>query len=585
MNPLLLLGGLVLIGWALKAPSSGAGVAPGVTLGPVPSLSDAGETEALLAVTQLQAGATRVPLTNDAATVLVTSGGANLVYPTTGGGYVARATAPPAGQQDSPLPIGAIGGVIATGGAMGSDFFNWQAGTNVFGAVGGLAGIWSGIQAGNPFVAAGGSARVGAAVADYLGAADVAGVLGTAGGPLSIGSGILSLAEGDIRGISSIISGIGSTASGVASLIEATAATTLIEGSVFAEGVVGGTLLTAVPILAGIAAYATIIGVPLSIGLNNYFSKEAERVRRQTIESGDIRRGYAEAIPNIALAVSVARSLGQVSSLPPAAQVEALSEALDLLLTGWQDLGDVSRFISTRGQGGAASTLGPLDTSDAERIAAEATPDIAIGLLRVQDALAQRGVALPQERVGPFSMADIVAVMNQTRAFAGANDFGPFSQLTPAEMRTVAAGTMEAFYRTIFRRENILFDLSPMGQRLAALPTIAAPTDASDARLAAVLAAEIADRTRLLDAEAAAIFRTTPDSWLDPSYGTTEMGGQGILYAPPRPVNNIVYLAPYTVGGMPALAQRLADVLEHPTWGPTIAPDAIAASYGDPSSP
>ena len=210
-------------------------------------------------------------------------------------------------------------------------------------------------------------------------------------------------------------------------------------------------------------------------------------------------------MPNVQKAVYTAQNLNRVNGLPPEQQIAALQQAREALQKGVEDLSvDFSRFISTGGQGGKASLVGKVPTGDAERIAAAAWPDVIAGLLRVQDALAQRGVALPATEVGPLTNRSPLAMLNFDKSFAGApTGYRPYDTLTPEALGQVGPGNLEQFFTSQLGAQNPQFAQSAMGQRLAGLPTITAPAGASTA-LQGVMPQYLASQQRILDAERAA---------------------------------------------------------------------------------
>jgi len=314
--------------------------------------------------------------------------------------------------------------------------------------------------------------------------------LGVASGLLGLGSGLYGLSQGKYAGIPGLVSG-GLGLAGTAGSAMGGAAAGGLASALSTAGAVGGTL--ALP-LAGVG-----------IGLANMQKKQAKKVKQQTQESGDIRRGLAEAVPNVQKAVYTAQNLNRVNGLPPEQQIAALQQAREALQKGVEDLSvDFSRFISTGGQGGKASLVGKVPTGDAERIAAAAWPDVIAGLLRVQDALAQRGVALPATEVGPLTNRSPLAMLNFAKSFAGApTGYRPYDTLTPEALGQVGPGNLEQFFTSQLGAQNPQFAQSAMGQRLAGLPTITAPAGASTA-LQGVMPQYLASQQRILDAERAA---------------------------------------------------------------------------------
>jgi len=273
--------------------------------------------------------------------------------------------------------------------------------------------------------------------------------------------------------------------------------------------------------------------------------KQAKKVKQQTQESGDIRRGLAEAVPNVQKAVYTAQNLNRVNDLPPEQQIAALQQAREALQKGVEDLSvDFSRFISTGGQGGKASLVGKVPTGDAERMAAAAWPDVIAGLLRVQDALAQRGVALPATEVGPLTNRSPLAMLNFAKSFAGAPaGYRPYDTLTPEALGQVGPGNLEQFFVSQLGAQNPQFAQSAMGQRLAGLPTITAPAGANTI-LQGVMPQYLADQQRVVQAE------------LIGNYLTANMSD------PQAAERNMNFLAPYTPGGAAYLRTFLPGLEE-----------------------
>lgn len=345
----------------------------------------------------------------------------------------------------------------------------------------------------------------------------ISSALGIGGNILGLGSGIYGLTQGNYAAIPGLISSGLGLAGSVGGAMGGAAAGGLAAG-LSTAGQVGGTL--ALP-LAGI-----------SIGASNWMKKQAKKQKQQTQESGDIRRGLAEAVPNVRKAMEVAQSLDRVNALPPQYQIAALQQAREHLQKGVEDLSvDFSRFISTGGQGGKASLVGKVPTGDAEALAAAAWPDVVAGLLRVQDALAQRGVALPATEVGPLTNRSPAAMLNFAKSFAGAPaGYRPYDTLTPEALAQVGPGNLEQFFVSQLGQQNPQFAQSAMGQRLAALPSITRPTGANTI-LQSILPQYLADQQRVLNAE---------------------MAGNYLNFNPSDPQaakRNMNFLSPYTPGG------------------------------------
>ncbi len=393
---------------------------------------------------------------------------------------------------------GGTGGAIAKGaGMLGSGM----------GAINTAGEAWSGLTGGsNPIPPGLGSA------------------LGIGGSALGLGSGIYNLSQGNYAAAPGVISGALGLAGATGSAMGGAAAGGLAAG-LSTAGAVGGTL--ALP-LAGVG-----------IGLSNMMKKEADRAKKQTIESGDIRRGYAQAVPVVQKAVYTAQNLNRVNALPPELQIPALQQARDALQKGVEDLSvDFSRFISTGGQGGKASMVGKVPTGDAEKIAADAWPDVLTGLLRVQDALAQRGVALPAIEVGPGTNRNVAAMLNFAKSFAGApTGYHPYETLTPEALAQVGPGNLEQFFTSQLGAQNPQFAQSAMGQRLASLPTIDRPAGANSI-LSSVMPKYQADQGRLVQ-DSIRPYLTPPPP---PAGGGANMalGNQGAY-------------APWTQGGLATL--------------------------------
>ena len=355
--------------------------------------------------------------------------------------------------------------------------------------------------------------------------------LGVAGGALGLGSNIYGLSQGDYSQIPGTITGGLGLAGGVGGMLGSSAVGGLsgAGAATLAGGGAAGAAAAAGPLASGLmtaGAIGSTLALPLAgigIGLSNMMKKQSKKVKQQTQESGDIRRGLAEAVPNVQKAVYTAQNLNRVNDLPPEQQIAALQQAREALQKGVEDLSvDFSRFISTGGQGGKASLVGKIPTGDAERIAAAAWPDVIAGLLRVQDALAQRGVAIPATEVGPLTNRSPLAMLNFAKSFAGAPaGYKPYDTLTPEALGQVGPGNLEQFFTSQLGAQNPQFAQSAMGQRLAGLPTITAPAGAS-AALQGVMPQYLSDQQRILAAERAA-------------------GA------------NPQFLAPYTQGGMASL--------------------------------
>lgn len=395
--------------------------------------------------------------------------------------------------------------------------------------------------------------------------------LGIAGGALGLGSNIYGLSQGDYSQIPGTISGGLGLAGGIGAALGSSAAGGLsgAGAAALAGGGAAGAAAAAGPLATGLSTLGAVGGtlaLPLAgvgIGLSNMMQKNAQKAKQQTIESGDIRRGLAEAVPNVQKAVYTAQNLDRVNSLPPEQQIAALQQAREALQKGVEDLSvDFSRFISTGGQGGKASLVGKVPTGDAERIAAEAWPDVVAGLLRVQDALAQRGVALPATEVGPLTNRSPAAMLNFAKSFAGAPaNYRPYDALTPDALAQVGPGNLEQFFVSQLGQQNPQFGQSAMGQRLAGLPRITAPAGANSI-LQAIMPQYLADQQRILDAERQGIFNpqlSAADQAIAASYTPTEFSSPPPSTASnPRNVGNFPALAPYTQGGMGRL---LTDLL------------------------
>jgi hypothetical protein len=247
-------------------------------------------------------------------------------------------------------------------------------------------------------------------------------------------------------------------------------------------------------------------------------------------------------VPNVQKAVYTAQNLNRVNDLPPEQQIAALQQAREALQKGVEDLSvDFSRFISTGGQGGKASLVGKVPTGDAERIAAAAWPDVLAGLMRVQDALAQRGVLLPATEVGPGTNRNPVAMLNFAKRFAGAPEgYKPYESLTPAALANVGPGNLEQFFAAQLGAQNPQFAQSAMGQRLAGLPKINAPTGANTA-LQGVMPKYQADQSQYLQSQIAPYLSPRPN----PEGGGANMAlGNQLPYAPYTPGGLVTLLGP-----------------------------------------
>lgn len=340
----------------------------------------------------------------------------------------------------------------------------------------------------------GGINQAGSAYAGLTGGANpipsgLGAALGIGGNVLGLGSGIYNLSQGNYASAPGVISGLGSLAGGIGSYLGGAGAAGLsgANAAALAGGGAAGAAAAAGPaatLLSGIGAVTGTLALPLAgvgIGLSNMAKKAAKKAKQQTIESYDIRRGYAEAVPNVLRAMEVARSLDRVNDLPPEQQIAALQQGRQLLELGMADLtADFSRFVGTGGQGGAASKVGKVDTSEAQRLSLEAGPDITIGLARVLDALAQRGVVLPAGEVGPTTYQSPASLLNSIIGQAGvpAGTYDPYTALTPQMLAMIGPGNLEAFVTQTLGQLNPQFAQSQIGQRLGTLPTITQPKGA-----------------------------------------------------------------------------------------------------------
>jgi hypothetical protein len=129
-------------------------------------------------------------------------------------------------------------------------------------------------------------------------------------------------------------------------------------------------------------------------------------------------------------------------------------------------------------------------------------------------------------------------MLNFAKRFAGAPEgYKPYESLTPAALANVGPGNLEQFFAAQLGAQNPQFAQSAMGQRLAGLPKINAPTGANTA-LQGVMPKYQADQSQYLQSQIAPYLSPRPNP---------EGGGANMALG-----NQLPY-APYTPGGLATL--------------------------------
>jgi hypothetical protein len=350
---------------------------------------------------------------------------------------------------------------------MGSRFVGFPGVGAGLEAAGGPLGLASGVASGNPFSAASGLSNMASTAAPWLnGLVGGAGIPFWAGG-LSAGSGAVGASLGALGG--SFFPAAGGASAGAAGAAGAA-------GSGAAAMGLGGTL-------AGLGAtFAPLLAVG-SLGFMNRMHKDAQKVKKQTIESGQIRRGYAENMPRFLQAAEVARNL-------PTDPTQ-LRGALGTLETGLTGAPAIQQFIATRGQGGAKSKTKPADTSQAEALFRPAYTDTMLGWVQAMDQAARTGQLLPPGVQGQGAnpgQPDLLwrTAMRDPRETLNQLIGGTTGAAHPIDPRTnqpldvyslgldtsgIGPGNMTEWLRGQLGANIPNFGATPLGQMFASIPT------------------------------------------------------------------------------------------------------------------
>ncbi len=297
-------------------------------------------------------------------------------------------------------------------------------GAEYAGPLGSLLGLGAGIANQNPAQTGQNAVNTGLEglkLADklgWLGSGTEGGVagLGLAGGLGGAGGLASTLVPTSTAGLTST-GGIGVGLGGAAALEGGASALPLVAGGVEA-GIAGGAgvgagvggaatgaagLGSTLSALAGPAAIALFF---IANGFANMEKKKAERIMQQTVESGDIRRGGANALNQLQGTSNLARNQRFIPADQLGNAMSAYQGALGAGPGG-------ERLLSTAGVGGKASKM---DALTPEQLAAyesqyrPALQDTQVGYTRAADASAMRG-ELPDWALNAFGTTDPAALL------------------------------------------------------------------------------------------------------------------------------------------------------------------------------
>lgn len=348
----------------------------------------------------------------------------------------------------------------------------------------GLLGVAQGIQQGNYIGAAAGGAQTAASVAQILSnpavaqalgySTSTAAALGAVGGGLGVVAGGLNIYQGIQSGqTSQVAGGAFNTALGAYQVASYFTGTSAGAGASGATASAAGTGTTAAS--GAISATAATVGYVAALAAVAYGiwshqeAVQAEQRRHGIIEGIKIRQAYNAAVPKVVAAMQAVESLASLAGQPASVQMQRLQEVENALKAGWAGLADVSHFISTKGVGNAKaiSAIGRADTTQAEQLAAMATPVIVAGLARVTDARAILSGGLTDAPVDIATLLTVAAGSSGVGpGFSGALYGGQFA----SQLGAAAPGTFSQTMASLLSMNNPAFGTSIFGKTLAAVP-------------------------------------------------------------------------------------------------------------------
>lgn len=246
-----------------------------------------------------------------------------------------------------------------------------------------------------------------------LGAEALAGGLG-AGGLLGAEAGVGAGA----LGAEALGAGVG--AGGLLGAEAAVPAVTL-GAEALGTGVGAGGLAAAAPAAAtGLSASLGLAAIPLFFianGFANMEKKKAERIKQQTLESADIRRGAGNALTQLQGTSGLARNQRFIPAEQLGGAMEAYRGSLNAGPAG-------ERLLSTAGVGGKASKMDALTPEQLANYEAQYRPalrDTQVGYTRAADTSAMRG-ELPDWALTSFGTTDPAALLQSL----GTGGFNPY---------------------------------------------------------------------------------------------------------------------------------------------------------------
>jgi hypothetical protein len=247
-------------------------------------------------------------------------------------------------------------------------------------------------------------------------------------------------------------------------------------------------------------------------------ARDAERVRRQTIESGKIRQGAAKG----------AQLLGTSSDLYPTLPTlapSALPATLETYRQGLNAWPIVQQYLATAGQGGRASMTKPVDQATLDATSKAFYPALRntqAGALWAIDAAARQGLPVPEWATAVTGLYDPAAFANNLGL--PATHPHDFSQAVPGNLVEWARGLGD----------------TPLAAALKGLPPVPGTAPTAEAL-----------RTGAQNRSQAA------QQVLSTNLGVLgDRTGQA-AWGPSQALQGIAAAAPYAQGGLPAVMQSM----------------------------